>query len=121
MSPNELCKVFGVKINTIYTLLRQVKRDGVVEKKKTIRKTLSTKVTREIRTKIYQEMDNNASLTYKAIQMKIQQSFHTTLHISTIARTLKDMLFTTKNLCVVLEERNTDRIKSIRKKYCTKE
>ena len=53
-------------------------------------------------------MDNNASLTYKAIQMKIQQSFHTTLHISTIARTLKDMLFTTKNLCVVPEERQTE-------------
>ena len=31
------------------------------------------------------------------------------------------MLFTTKNLCVVPEERNRDRIKSIRKEYCTKD
>jgi len=118
MSPNDLSKVFNVKINSIYTMLRRMKQNKSIEKRKTIRKTLPMKITPDIKKEIYTVMDENSASTYISIQRHILTRFQVNLHISTIAKCLKSMLFTTKNMSCFPVERNSVRVKLLRKEYC---
>jgi len=118
-TPKELSDLLNINVSSVYTILRRIKNSGIVHKQKTCRRNLIHKLTPEIKRYIYDEMDNNASITYSAIQKKVLQTFSVNLHISTVAKFLKNMLFTTKNLTVIPEDRNSVRIKLIRKEYCT--
>jgi len=117
---SELCQIFNVKASTIYAIIKKIQMTNSIKKESTSRKVIKRKITKEITQAIYTMVDTNNAISLSEIRNKVCENFNVEIGITSIHRQLKEMLFTVKQLAFLPSERNCERVKEIRKMYCSK-
>lgn len=101
----EIARTFGIKISTIYAILKIYETEGRVEKKLrggVRRKSISI----ENSTFIKQLIEEDCGITLSCIKQKLFEKFNINVSISTISKYINEFNFSFKRVSLIPERRN---------------